>query len=80
MVHHEALAQVHFLAGLTQNFVLKERVARVAPARAALVLVFDGRGFNHFDVGELESRAVGDDDLVVGQASECDAGGQQCQE
>ena len=70
MIDHEALAQVNLLARLAQNLALKESVGRVAPACSRLVLVFDRCGLDNLEIGEFESRAVGDDDLVVGHGIE----------
>ena len=58
MVDNKRLAKVDFLASFAENFVFKESVGGVAPASAALVLVFNLGGLDDLGVGEFESGAV----------------------
>ena len=70
VIDNKALAQVNLLARFAQNLALKESVGRVAPACSRLVLVLDRSSLDNLEIGELESRAIGDDDFVVGHGIE----------
>ena len=73
MVYHKTLAEVNFLARAAQDLVLKEGVGGIAPARTGLVLVLDGGVLDNLGVGELETGAVGDNNLVIGHNIDADS-------
>lgn len=62
----EHLREVCFFSAHSEDFVFEKTDSGEAPAGSAFVLVFDGSGFHHFDVGEFKTGRVRDYDVVVG--------------